>query len=779
MPGSAPSTDEARTKNPLRYEVLGVLFCALGLLSLFSLYSPAAGAVGGILAKALDAALGGAAFLFPLLSCAYGVSLLVVKEDTLFTRQGVGAALLALAAVALLHLRVPLGGEFVYGLRGLGGGLIGGALSWLLVKGFGPVGRLLLLITMALLGAILAAGPGLAKVAARLRLWSVDFGRGLVAELREFLFLAEEEGEKLDAGRRRTRGRAGEGAGPSGTAEAAEAEAIQPEGPAKGEEEAAAGWNAVQTTGAGATTPSRGGGASASAGSASALTLSASPPPRSEVVDDFPEGAFEQVHIPLPLHYQLPSLSILDRGSQRVRRDQREQTDKAKVIEDTLESFGVKAKVIGTSRGPAITRFELQPAPGVKVRQIASLEDDLALALAAHYVRIQAPIPGKAAVGIEVPNREVAKVLLREVLEADDFRAAASRLTIVLGKDIAGRAIVGNLERMVHLLIAGTTGSGKSVCINTIVSSLLFKSRPDEVKFLMIDPKVVELSIFSGIPHLLSPVVTDPKKAATALRWVVREMERRYELFALAGSSIRDIDRYNQLVEDKGDGTQPKLPFIVVIIDELADLMVVAPAEVEESIFRLAQMARAAGIHLIVATQRPSVDVITGVIKANIPSRIAFAVSSQVDSRTILDEGGAEKLLGRGDMLYLPVGQGRAIRAQGALISDREVEALVAFVKSQAEPQFEEGVLTVQAETGTEPTFEDDPLFKDAVRLVVESGVASISMIQRRFRVGYSRAARLIDVMELRGVVGRFGGSKPREVLITPDQMRRIFDGER
>jgi len=759
MPEPAPPTEESRAKNPLRYEVLGVLFIALGLLSIFALASPSSGTVNGLLARALEAGFGGGAYVFALLVCLYGVSLFAVKANTILSRRSVGAILMTLALLTAMHIRYPAGSEVIYGVRGYGGGVIGGALSWLLVRGFGPVGRLLLVATIALLGLILVAGPLLARGLARVRRWAVDFGRGLVEEVREFLFLAEEEEGRLENDRDKLRRRPVPRTEPAEPGEAGPAGGR--DGPDKdGQNETAAGVIPAFTT-----TPQP----------TAEGTLAGPVAAPEEVLT----GPFEQIEIPLPLNYQLPSLSILDRGSRRVRRDQREQTDKARIIEETLESFGVKAKVIAVSPGPAITRFELQPAPGVKVRQIASLEDDLALALAAHYVRIQAPIPGKAAVGIEVPNREVAKVFLREVLETDDFRDSPSKLTVALGKDIAGRAIVGNLEHMVHLLIAGTTGSGKSVCINTIVASLLFKARPDEVKFLMIDPKVVELSIFSGIPHLLAPVVTDPKKAAAALRWVVREMERRYELFAAAGSSIRDINRYNKLVEDQGAAGRPRLPYIVVIIDELSDLMVVAPVEVEESIFRLAQMARAAGIHLIVATQRPSVDVITGVIKANIPSRIAFAVSSQVDSRTILDESGAEKLLGRGDMLYLPVGQGRAIRAQGALIEDKEVEALVSFVKGQAEPHFEEGVLAVPTETESEQSFEEDPLFKDAVRLVVESGVASISMVQRRFRVGYSRAARLIDVMEQRGIVGRFEGSKPREVLITPEQMRRIFDNEK
>ena len=386
--------------------------------------------------------------------------------------------------------------------------------------------------------------------------------------------------------------------------------------------------------------------------------------------------------------FKLPPLEILQfptrLNSQRMNKDI---TDNVKTLEETLENFGVKARVTQVSRGPSITRYEIQPAPGIKVSRIVNLADDIALSLAALQVRIEAPIPGKAAVGIEVPNEEIATVALREVLETHLFRESASKLTIALGKDIAGNPIVADLAKMPHLLIAGATGSGKSVCMNAIITSILFKARPDEVKLLMIDPKVVELSNFNGIPHLISPVVTDTKKAATSLRWVVHEMENRYELFAALG--VKDIMRYNQ-VRRPEDGKEkfPLLPYIVVLIDELADLMMVAPADVEDAICRLAQMARAAGIHLVVATQRPSVDVITGVIKANITSRIAFAVSSQTDSRTILDMGGAERLLGRGDMLFYPTGMAKPLRVQGVYVSDQDVEKLVNFLKEQKKPQY-------------------------------------------------------------------------------------------
>ncbi|WP_028986612.1 FtsK/SpoIIIE family DNA translocase [Thermicanus aegyptius] len=456
--------------------------------------------------------------------------------------------------------------------------------------------------------------------------------------------------------------------------------------------------------------------------------------------------------------YDLPPYTLLDKPKRLPSRESRDIANNIQKLEQTLKSFGVQARITNVHRGPAVTRYELQPDIGVKVSRIVNLTDDIALALAAKDIRMEAPIPGKAAIGIEVPNEHVSLVTLREVLESAPFHESSSRLTIALGRDISGEPIVGDLAKMPHLLVAGATGSGKSVCINSIISSILFKARPDEVKFIMVDPKMVELSIYNGVPHLLTPVVTDPKKASFALRKVVQEMERRYELFAHAGA--KDLDRYNQM------GGHPPLPYIVVIVDELADLMMVSPADVEDSITRLAQKARAAGIHLILATQRPSVDVITGVIKANIPSRIAFGVSSQVDSRTILDMAGAEKLLGKGDMLYLPVGSAKVTRIQGCFVSDREVEALVEFIKKQGEPHYAEELVTGEGEETTEPSMEDD-LYEKAVQLVIESQTASVSLLQRRFRVGYARAARLIDMMEANGIVGPYEGSKPREVLVS------------
>lgn len=474
-----------------------------------------------------------------------------------------------------------------------------------------------------------------------------------------------------------------------------------------------------------------------------------------------------------PVHdenYQLPPLTLFRAvDGPKSGFDHRGVQENARKLERTLESFGVQAKVLEISRGPTVTRYEIQPAIGVKVSRIVNLTDDIALALAARDIRIEAPVPGKPVVGIEVPNDEVSVVTLREVLESSEFQGESTKLSMVLGRDISGQPIVGNLQKMPHLLVAGATGSGKSVCINGMIASILMRAKPHEVKLLMIDPKMVELSGYNGIPHLLAPVVTDPRKAAFALKRVIQEMESRYQSFADRGA--RDIERYNDLIQK--EGADP-LPYIVVIVDELADLMMVAPGDVEDAICRIAQMARAAGIHLIVATQRPSVDVITGVIKANIPSRIAFSVSSMADSRTILDGGGAEKLLGRGDMLYLPVGASKPVRIQGAFVSEEEVETLVEYVKGQ-----QNVVYTVDLNTGddTESTSvkqDLDDLFVDAADLVVEAGQASVSMIQRRFRVGYSRAARIVDQMELEGLVGPFEGSKPREVFASAEEWARM-----
>lgn len=477
--------------------------------------------------------------------------------------------------------------------------------------------------------------------------------------------------------------------------------------------------------------------------------------------------------------YVLPKVSeILTKQIKHKNEEiEKEIANNSQILARTLESFKVKATIINYCHGPAVTRYELEPAPGVKVSKIANLSDDLALALAAFSVRIE-PVPGKAAIGIEVPNKELEGVRLREVLEIEAFVKAKSALTVGLGMDIGGEAILADLAKMPHLLVAGATGSGKSVCINTIIASVLFKAKPDEVKFILIDPKMVELSNYNGIPHLMVPVVTDAKKAASVLNWAVQEMEKRYSIFA--DSSVRNIESYNKL------DIEEKMPSLVIIIDELADLMMVAPHDVEDAICRLAQKARAAGIHLVLATQRPSVDVITGIIKANIPSRISFAVSSQIDSRTILDMGGAEKLLGKGDMLFYPIGASKPHRVQGALVSDEEVERLLEFIKAQGQEaetneeiiKFTENEEAEDKKEKKDKLSEQDELLPEAVKLVLSTGQASSSSIQRRFRIGYTRAARIVDTMESLGIVGAASGSKPREILMTTEQALEALSNE-
>lgn len=453
--------------------------------------------------------------------------------------------------------------------------------------------------------------------------------------------------------------------------------------------------------------------------------------------------------------------------------DKKELIDNANKLEDTLGSFGVEAKVVQVTKGPSVTRFELQPSPGVKVSKIVNLSDDIALGLAASGVRIEAPIPGKAAIGIEVPNKTQTAVFLREVLESDEFKSTNKKLAFALGKDIGGACVVGDLSKMPHTLIAGATGSGKSVCINSLIISVLYKYSPEDVKLLLVDPKVVELNVYNGIPHLLIPVVTDPKKAAAALNWAVNEMTKRYNLFA--EKSVRNIDSYNGLFE-KGE-IEEKLPYIIIIVDELADLMIVCANEVEDYIGRLAQMARAAGMHLVIATQRPSVDVITGVIKANIPSRISFAVSSQVDSRTILDSAGAEKLLGKGDMLYYPVGESKPQRVQGCFISEEEVEKVIQYIKNEAtENNYEEAILE-HINNEAEGKFvgdgggEVDELLSEAIKIVVEYQQASTSFIQRRLRIGFNRASRIMEQLEERGIISERDGSKPRNILVKKEEL--------
>ncbi|MCL2396652.1 MAG: DNA translocase FtsK [Defluviitaleaceae bacterium] len=496
-------------------------------------------------------------------------------------------------------------------------------------------------------------------------------------------------------------------------------------------------------------------------------------PPPFDVDDEEPATA--KAHI--EEKYIFPPVELLRENTYQPSLSSRAQIlENSKKLEETLQSFGVSARVVEVSKGPTVTRYELSPGSGVKVSKISGLADDLALNLAAAGIRIEAPIPNKSVVGIEIPNKDVQAVYLREVIDDEAFWNAPGKLSFAMGKDIAGNIVIADIARMPHLLIAGATGSGKSVCINTLITSIIYKATPSEVKLLMIDPKVVELSVYNGIPHLLIPVVTDPKKASGALAWAVREMDNRYNMFA--ETRVRDLAGYNNHLAERG---QEKLPQIVIIIDELADLMMTCGKEVEESICRLAQKARAAGIHLIVATQRPSVDVITGLIKANVPSRLAFAVSSGTDSRTILDTQGAEKLLGKGDMLFSPVGLNKPQRIQGSFISDKEVENIVNFIKQDGETEYSEEMIekiTTVADVD-EFSADSDPLIDDAIGFIVEREKASTSMLQRRFRIGYNRAARMMEELWARGLVGPEDGAKPRKVLMTPYQYREYIERRR
>ncbi|XER06867.1 DNA translocase SpoIIIE [Sporomusa rhizae] len=703
----------------LRHELFGITMVTGGLLAFISILGLNVGPLGLFIAKMLKYTFGIGAFIVPLVLFIVGLKYIVAKNSICYTIKFWGLLLLYVVTLAIYHhIKIPVGQEILPDSLVSGGGFTGGMILFSLRKLLGVHGSIIVLSALMLCSIIMTTKWSLAEtlVTAKDRaVESLASAKEAIAASAENVFSDQEEP-------------------PSQPKFYDQQRDNQPEFdlcPTKKE----------------------------------------NPKPKDEC--SIPKVQSEQVSFAVDKSpastnndYGLPPVSILKKPNRpRLNKVPKEVTDNARILEQTLDSFGVSARVINTCQGPTVTRYELEPAPGVKVSKIVNLADDLALKLASSGVRIEAPIPGKAAIGIEVPNKELSGVALREVLETDEFQRSSSGLTVGLGKDIAGQPIVADLAKMPHLLVAGATGSGKSVCINTLITSILFKSRPDQVKLVLIDPKMVELSNYNGIPHLLTPVVTDSKKAASALNWSVQEMERRYEVFATSG--VRDIARYNEL------HPEGQLPLILIIIDELADLMMVAPVDVEDAICRLAQKARAAGLHLVLATQRPSVDVITGTIKANVPSRISFAVSSQVDSRTILDMPGAEKLLGKGDMLFYPVGASKPIRIQGAFIGDSEVEDLVSYIKEQAEPEYNDGITTVETGSSSkeETTHFEDELLEEAVSMVLETGQASVSMLQRKFRIGYTRAARLIDTMEEMKIVGPNLGSKAREIIMTSEQV--------
>ncbi len=722
-----------RINSDIGYEIAGITVITLAALGTASLFTGALGTVGSLLVRGMEILAGESKYLIILGLAITGIKLITEKNSFRITPRTAGFIILALVFLTLAHMDIPRGELFSHGSKGRGGGIIGAASVYSATGLFGTAGTYIVLGSLTLVSLLLITGYTMARLGLLAALRARKAGSKIWRRIFDFLF---EEVEQSDPEKKRP---------------------------------------VVKIGGTFRNT------ATESSGTIEVREKSPEPEEDIKPKKKGPKGTVEMPEIPaLPLAdgrtYRLPPVSLLklqEKGRSEV--SEREIADRTRILETTLESFGISSKVAAVSVGPAITRYEIQPPPGIKVSRIVGLADDIALNLAAPGVRIEAPIPGKAAVGIEVPNREISPVALRELIECREFMNSQSKLVVALGRDIAGAPVLADLGKMPHLLVAGATGAGKSVCINTLIANILFKATPDEVKLLMIDPKMVELTTFNGIPHLISPVVTDARKAAGTLRWAVKEMERRYELFATSG--VRDIGRYNNACRGQtGDQSRP-LPNIVIIIDELADLMMVAPADVEDSICRLAQMARAAGLHLVIATQRPSVDVITGLIKANIPSRISFAVSSLVDSRTILDTGGAEKLLGRGDMLFLPVGAPKPVRVQGAFLSDREVDSLVAFLKEQAQPVYDEQVLKAPPAEANSGTCDDDcdELLPQAAKIFIESGTASISLLQRRLHIGYARAARLVDIMERRGIVGGFEGSKPRNIKMTLEQFQQTF----
>jgi S-DNA-T family DNA segregation ATPase FtsK/SpoIIIE len=725
-------------------EIYGVTAITLSVLLFLAIYFGSLGPVGRGLEWFFSYLLGRMRYVLPFVLIALGIALITGRLGG-FPPEGKGQwritwvelsgmTVLILGIGAAMHLRVG-GPESMFVRENLfsGGGILGAVIAWPLVRMMGRAGAYVWVVGMIIVGFLLLTG----------------------------LTVSQYFQDKVDRRRRERQGKRAQAA--AGQPETRKREKATPGGeprkkilpkarPAiKGESPAAA----IQP-----------------------IPPLAQPEPPSPVLVEEETGqmAIEIREAEKGQVYRLPPLELLSRVSDRNSISRKSVNESISILEKTLNDFGVDAAVTRVTRGPTVTRFEVELGSGVKVNRVLNLSDDIAYALASPDIRIITPIPGKSAIGIEIPNRERDLVTLGDILTSPRARRMASPLRVGLGKDVSGQPVMVDLREMPHLLLAGATGTGKSCCINAMVTSVLFSAPPRDVRMLMVDPKYVELSHFNGIPHLLTPVITDPKKASGALGWVVKEMEHRFKILSRAG--VKSIVAYHAAfkegldkeVDEKGEKLFEHMPYILVVIDELADLMMVAPAEVEDSITRIAQMARAVGIHLVVATQRPSVDVVTGMIKANMPSRIAFTVASQADSRVILDTGGAEKLVGHGDMLFLPAGSSKPIRVQGAYISEREITAVTAFIKRQKNAEYEEEILK---ESGIERKehLHDDELLEEAMDIVVRSGVASASLLQRKLRIGYARAARLVDLMEEMGVVGGYEGSKPRAVLMTPDEL--------
>lgn len=723
----------------IKYEIMGISFIAIAVLIFLGLYKQSTGVFGFMIKNYLFGVFGLAGYGIPLFLMLSGIFYLTKYDAITINAKTISLLFMFVAITTLLHLTAGNGQLILcrentgflgnlwenarvasaYGQEKMGGGIVGAILSLILVKLLGPLGSKILLVALILITFTIVSDRSLVTFVIKLLKSSLKMFVNACKIIKDFIMVPvinEEEKEKKKNCKADIKRDILEEKirildftrNCDGTEQAATAENIE-------------------------------------------LNL-----PRPTKIKEFPG-------------YRMPNTSLLNSYEGKPGESRKDLITSARKLEETLKTFAVDAKVVQVSVGPAITRYEIQPNPGVKVSKIIGLSDDIALNMAATSVRIEAPIPGKSAIGLEIPNKEVIPVSLKEIIEGSVFQNNASNITVALGKDIAGNPVVADLSEMPHLLIAGATGSGKSVCINCLISSLLFKASPAHVKLIMIDPKMVELNHYNDIPHLLAPVVTDPRKATNILNWAVQEMHNRYKEFSEMG--VKDIFRFNQVkqLENKDE----YMPQIVVIIDELSDLMMVSPAEVEDNICRLAQMARAAGIHLVIATQRPSVDVITGVIKANIPSRISFAVSSHTDSRTILDMAGAEKLLGKGDMLYFPVGRPKPIRVQGAMVEEGEVERIVSFIKEQVKVEYSEEVMEA-AQPPEGSIMDRDELLPRAIEIVVERQQASASLLQRKLKIGYARAARIIDQLEERGIVGGHEGSKPRRVLISKEELNEI-----
>ncbi len=766
-----------KERNPvnerIKFEILGIISIIIGVFFIVSLHFDSAGKLGLWISNLLKSLFSESAYMIPYIMLSYGVLMLMRKVRLLKYKTIVFLKLIFLGLLIAFSARhyldittYDLNMDVIknFGILGKslkGGGIIGGTLSYLLLNIIGPVGTYLLAFALLTISVILLTNKSLA-----------DFFHTVLSKL--FKRNTSKKQSKEDKRKKEASDQAREDLKKSLILDVPppminnDAKQIKIIDYIK--DESADGQQVDKSVESNlfvekvdhddlmpieveddkdAETPSK----------------------KKKENIDIPEMKIN-LNTEVDENYHLPSVKLLNKGKKTGNANERQGlVEKAEILEKTLENFGVKAKVVQVNKGPTVTRFEIQPSQGVKVSSIVRLSDDIALNLEATSIRMEAPIPGKAAVGIEIQNENTSPVTIRDVIDSKEFKDHESKIAFAVGKDISGKAVVTNIASMPHLLIAGATGSGKSVCINSLLASILYKAKPEEVKLLLIDPKVVELNIFNGIPHLLIPVVTDPTKAAASLNWAVTEMTDRYKMFA--DENVRDLKSYNQKMKDTENDA---LPEIVIVIDELADLMIASPAQVEDAICRLAQMARAAGMHLIVATQRPSVDVITGVIKANIPSRIAFAVSSQVDSRTILDMAGAEKLLGKGDMLFYPSGVSKPVRIQGALIQDHEIEGVINFVKEQKkETNYSEDIIeTIESTSPTAILANVDELLKEAIETVVNAEQASVSMLQRKYRVGYNRAARMIDEMEERGIVGPFEGSKPRRVLITKEELEEL-----